>query len=257
MNAVSFELTKFLSRKSTRLLLITSILFPAMVILVSHLNIIKDHVPEGSFVDNVAFGTIAYSQSFFFLPVWIIVFIGQELAGGHASRVVFTKSRNFYFASKLGYCGMVTVVFSVLGMAALIISIQASPFTYLSVGLSYYLSFLTQLVFSTLLFCALLMSLVFILRSPIITFVVYFAWTFIEGLLFSAISSIYEIELKWLPVHLIRMTYLRNGEVQLNNYYNPFAGNIISLIAPLGFAGVIVLISWRYFQKVSLQTLSD
>jgi hypothetical protein len=258
MSVINFEINKILSRRySLVLLLVTIILFPAIVKVISYLNVVKDNVPEGLFTNNVAFGIITYTQTYFFLPVWIIVLVGHELTNGHVNRVIFTKSRNFYFVSKLSFCGIVTILFSFLGTVALVISVKTSPFTSLPVNPFYYLQFLVQLSASTLLFCILLMGLVFIIRSPIKTFVVYFIWTFTEGILFSIFEGIYNIELKWLPLHLVRTLYLKNGEAQLNNYYNPFVDNFELLIAPFGFILLITIITYKLFLKTNLPALSD
>jgi lysylphosphatidylglycerol synthetase-like protein (DUF2156 family) len=258
MSISSFELRKLVLRRfSVGLLIGTIVLFPLIVKVISYLSVIKDNVPEGLFANNVIFGIHAYSQTYIFLPVWIISLVGLELSNGHVNRVVFLKSRKFYFLSKLYFSLIVTLLFTFLGLIALIISIETSPFIDFKVDPILYIQFLIQYFFSTLLFCLILLSLVFIFRSPIKTFIIYFIWTFVEGILYSFFDGIYKIELKWLPLHLVRTLYSINGEVQLQNYYNPFITHLNSLILPFAFIGFILAIVYSLFIKGNLQALSD
>ena len=221
------------------------------------MNVVKDGVPEGLFINNVAFGIIALSQTYFFLPVWIIVMIGGELSSGHVNRVAFAKSRRFYFLSKIFFCGLVTLFFSILGLLSLVIAVKTSPFEQLDLSWIFTLEFLVQLMFATFAYSILLLCLVLLFRSPIITFVAYFAMNFLEAIAFQAFKGIYNTELSWLPLHLIRTLYCLDGEVVLISYYNPFTEDASSLIVPFGFVLVLILISWLRFSKSDLKPLSD
>ncbi|MCZ8020215.1 MAG: hypothetical protein O9302_03290 [Cyclobacteriaceae bacterium] len=258
MSILQFELNKVLSRRFTLILLIaTCILFPSIIKVIAHLNVIKDNVPEGLFVNNISFAIIFYAQSYFFIPVWIIAIVGNELTNGHVNRVTFIKSRDFYFSSKLLFTLSLSLLFAILGVLSLIFSVTTSPFKYLQVEFSYYLVFFIQLLFSCLYFSILLLCITFILKSPIKVFITYFLMTFLEGIIFSIFESIYKIELKWLPFHLVKTIYLRNGDSKLSNYYNPFLEDFNSLVLPTIFVVAITFITYKIFIKSNFATLSD
>lgn len=258
MDVLVIEIHKVLQRRySLGLLILTTLLFPLIVKVVSYLAVIKDGVPEGLFSNNIAFSIIAYTQTYFFLPVWIIMLIGTELSNGHVNRVIFYKSRRFYFLSKIIYCGLVTIYFSLLGILAMVISIKTAPFLSLHVGSSFYIWFFLQLMLSTFFFSVLLLCLVFFIGSPLKTFVIYFMWTFLEGILYSFFDARFSIQLKLLPIHSVRSTFTQNGELQLANYYNPLVENFSVLFVPIAFICAITIYSYLRFSKSNLPALSD
>lgn len=258
MNAFQFELHKVLSKRfSIILLIITAIVFPIVVKVIAHLNVVEDQVPEGLFAENVAFGIIAYTQTYFFLPVWIIIFSGLELSNGHVNRVIFIKSRRFYFLSKVAYCGIITAFFSMVGLVALILALETSSYTYLGIGFEFYLRFFIQLTVANTAFSLLLLCLVFLVRSPFVAFVIYFGWTFVEGIVYSLLKSLYDLEPWWLPLHIIRLFYSRNGEVVLESYYNPLSEDFPLLTAPVIFIVASLFITYKLFLRSDLKPLSD
>jgi hypothetical protein len=257
MGAFQFEISKITTRRfSVILMLATVILFPAMVKVISHLEA-GDGLPEGLFADKVVYSTILFSQTYFFLPVWIIVFVGQELSNGHVNRVVFIKGKKFYFLSKLYFCVLVTAFFSILGLIAIMISLITAPYPGFTVAPSFYFKFILQMVSATFAFSCLLLCVVFVLRSPVVSFVIYFAWTFVETMAFLLFKGVYKIELYGLPFHMAKGFFVRRGEVKLENYYYPFVEDPMALIAPTVFIPVIVYATWRYFSKSDLKPLSD
>lgn len=258
MNIWHFEIYKIVHRKSSlALLLITICFFPALVIVIAYFNVVQDGVTEGLFINNVAFGIIAFAQNYFFLPVWIIVFAGLELSNGHVNRVAFYKSKKYYFLSKICYCILVTLFFSFLGLLTLLVVVKTSSFTNLYLDPIFCLKFFTQLIFATFSYSIVLLCMVLLFQSPIKTFVIYFGWIFIEGIIFLIIKGFYNIELIWLPFHFVRTFFTRNGELALENYYNPFSENIYVLIFPIGFILLLISISLNHFSKSDLKPLSD
>ena len=258
MKLIQLEMGKILGKRfSLLLLIISAILFPILVKIISHLNAVEDNVPEGLYAIHVAFGVIAYSQTYFFLPVWLIIFTGQEFSNGHVNRIVFETSKQFYFKSKIVYCGLITVFFTVIGLLSLVISIAYSPFPDLNINVGFYFQFLFQMAVATFSFSILLLALVFVFQSPTLTFVIYLGCNFIEGIIYTSVKGIYKIEMVWLPFHLVKTFYSRNGESSVDYYHFPFTETPTSLIAPSLFVFFLLLFSYHYFSRNSLKTLSD
>lgn len=255
---VRFEFSKVLKKQFSAILLgSTIILFPIIIKIISHLNIVKDGVPEGLFPQHVAYGVLGYSQLYFFLPVWIIIFIGLELSNGHASRVVFAKSKRFYFLLKLTYCGIISIFFSLLGLISLLIALETSPFQELNVTIFFYLDFLSQMMLLNLTFSIFLLNITFIFRSAMATFTIYLVWSFVEGIIFTALESIYNLKVKWLPLHLIKSLYVRDGDASIDNYFSPLREDFTLLFTPISFVLILTLIVYKYFLKSDLKPLTD
>lgn len=258
MSLVQFEISKILNKRfSLILLVVTIILFPVLIKVISHLSVTEDGVPEGLFAEQVAYGILSISQTPLFLPVWIIIFTGLEMSNGHVNRVVFAKSRKYYFLSKIIYCGIITAGFCFIGLISLIIAVNTSPFQQLTVNQIFYWEFLLQLAFSIFGYSIILLGVTFFFRSPGLAFIIYYGWTFVEGIIFILVRSRYDVEMKWLPFHLIRTLYTSNGVMASENYYNPFIENITSIIAPIGFISFIACVTFYFFSRSNLKPLSD
>jgi hypothetical protein len=258
MELIEFEARKILHRRYSLILLIgTTILFPAILKILSYLNTTEDNTPEGLFAGNLAFSIITYTQTYFFLPLWIIVFVGNELSHGHVNRVAFCKSRHFYFAAKLIYCGMISFFFSLVGLITLLISIKTSPYTHLQLSSMFYADFFAQLFFSSLSFALLLLCLVFFIRSPLKTFIVYFIWSVVEGIIYTVFDKLLDIKMNWLPLHLVRTFYSINGKLDLDNYYHPLMEDLFQVIPAVGFIFILTFFTYRTFIKSNLPMLSD
>ena len=252
------EVTKIFHRRfSIALLIATVVLLPSLVKIGAYMSIVKDKVPEYLFADTVAFGTIMFTQIYFLQPVWIIVLIGQELSNGYVNRVAFARSRKFYFLSKLIYCCIIAAFLSIVSFMAFFVSIETAPFKNFGGEWLLYLKFIPQIVLTTLVFSIFLMCLVFVIGSPLKTFVVYFVWSFVEGILFLLVEAKFDLELKWLPLHLVRTLYVKNGELQLANYYNPFFDNLPSIVLPVGFVCAATYLVYKYFLRKDLPVLSE
>lgn len=257
MNLVQFEVNKIVKKRlSLIVLLITILLFPVLVKGMSVLMV--DEIPEGLFVKNVAYQILSISQSYFFLPIWIIIFAGLEFSNGHVNKVAFIRSRKFYLHSKLVYSGLITILFSTIGLVALIISIKTSPFQQLYIVPGFYFNFFLQIIFTTFCYSILLLSLVFIFRSPIIAFVVYLGWSFVESILYHFIGKIFQIDFFWLPLYLIKSLYSKTGNpLNADDYYNPFIENLEALLMPFGFTMLLILTAYTLFPKSDIKPLSD
>lgn len=257
MRLIKTEVDKILHRKFSRwLLIVTTIVFPVALMIVSDMSIQDEALTEAAFIANLSFAIISYIQSYIFLPVWIIIFIGQELSNGYINRFVFARSKRDYFLSKLLYCASIALYFSVLG----IISFIASAYTasvLSDITIFQYLKLFCQLVLCTFSYAVLLMSLVFIVRSPAIAFIIYLAWNFTEGILFRVAAGIWNIELKWLPLHLVKTLYTINGEATSGNYHNPFDGNPTATAFPITFIMVATMLTYQSFLQTDLKPLSD
>jgi hypothetical protein len=258
MTALGFEWRKITHKRfSLILLLCTVVLFPILIKTIAYWSATKDNVPEGLYAQHVAFAVIAYTQTYLFLPVWIIVFPGLEFLNRHVNRVVFIRSRKYYLHAKLLYCLVITLLFSALGFITLLITLNTSPYPTLNVDAMFYCRFFIQSVLSIFSFSILLLFLVFVFRNPIIAFVVYFAWTFIEGILFTVLQGVYNVEAKWLPLHLVRTMVTRNGELTSNEYYMPLDQGLMVTIYPIAFVVFLISVTYYSFLKSDLPVLSD
>jgi hypothetical protein len=259
MNHLSFELGKIFHRRLSLITFFATIfLFPVLIKAFTHMMVVKTQIPEGLFANNVASVVILFSQSYTFIPVWMLLLAGLEFTSGHVNRVAFMKSRGYYFMSKLAFTAIVTLLFSVLGIIAFMISTETSPFRDFHAPFTFYLQFLAQLFLVSLAYSALLLCLIFWLRSPIIAFVIYFAWNTVESIGFTLFQKLYHTELTWLPFHLINTLYLRNGESGISNdYYNPLAESPTSVVAPLAMVAVILFFTYKIFIRRDLKPLSD
>ncbi len=258
MEVIGFEAQKIIQRRYSLVLLVgTAILFPAILKILSHLSAVEDQLPEGIFVDNVAFSIINYTQTYFFIPLWIIVFVGNELAHGHVNRVVFCRSRRFYFLAKIAYCGIITLFFSCIGLITLLIAIKTSPYASLLIPSFFYQDFFAQLFLSSLSFSLLILCLVFVLRSALKTFIVYFIWSVVEDIAFTVFDKLFHIQLSWLPLHLVRSFYSINGKVDLDSYYHPLREDMLQVVPAIGFILVVTVLSYKAFLKCDLPVLSD
>jgi hypothetical protein len=257
MRLIKIEVDKILHRKFSRwLLIVTTIVLPLALIIISDMSTQDEALTEAEFIANLSFAIISYIQSYIFLPIWIILFIGQELSNGYINRFVFARSRKDYFLSKLLYCVSIASYFSVLG----IISFIASAYTasvLSDITIFQCMKLFCQLALSTLSYAMLLMSLVFIVRSPAIGFIIYLAWNFSEGILFRVAAGIWSIELKWLPLHLVRTLYTINGEATSGNYHNPFDGNPTAITLPITFIMIATMLTYQSFLQTDLKPLSD
>lgn len=258
MNLIQFESGKIFRKRVSQILLIVSvIIFPVFVVIISQLHAVEDNVPEGLYANHVACTVIMYSQTYFFVPIWIIIFTGQEFSNGHVNRIVFETSKRFYFKSKIVYCGLITSYFTIVGFIALVMSMVYAPYLDFHVNTGFYVQFLVQMIVATLGFSILLLTLVFIFQSPFVAFVTYLGWHFVESMIFTAINGIYKIELIWLPLHLIKTFYTRNGEPSLDGYFFPFTETPAALIPPSLLVVFLIFISYNYFVRNSLKPLSD
>ena len=258
MSIFHLEITKILKRKTSLFLLLgTILLFPSIIATISYVGAVRDDVPEGLFPNQVASLILTFSQSYFFLPVWIIVFVGQEFSTGHVNRIVFTCSRDYYYQAKLLYCALITILFSLMSGITYLISITTGPFESLSLDAAVFLGFVLQTALSTFAFTTVLLFFVFLVRSPLVAFVTYFVWGLVESVLYTLFKGLYDIELFWLPLHLVRTFYVKNGEAKIDAYYNPLVESPLTLIAPIVFVVIMVFLGKRVFLHRDLKPLSD
>lgn len=258
MCMLRLELHKFLhSKLSLVLLIFTVIVFPTLLKIMSHLTATTDNVPEGLFPDKLANAILAYSQSYFFIPIWILVLVGIEFSNGHVNKLVFIKSRAYYFQSKLLYVGLVTLLFTVLAALTFTISVKFSPYTFLEINPSYFALFILQFAASTLLLGVILMMLVFTFRSPIRAFLVYLGWTFIEGIVVALVKGLYGIHLKYLPMQIPKSLYQKYENDRSVVYFNAFSTNFVEVGIVLLFSLVAVLLFRSLFLKSELKPLTD
>lgn len=253
------EIQKILGRRiCLSLLIATAVLFPAIIVVGSHMELRDAFKPPEVFLREIAYATISFSQTIVFIPIWIIFFVGSELTGGHAQRVSFLRGRRFYVTCKIAYCVLVGLFFSMIGLISIVLTVLFSPaFSDYELSGGFLLSYFIQATVAAISFSLLLLCFVFVMKSPIITFVFFFIWTFVETASSTIFRNVFEVELKYLPFKFIKLLYLTNGVEKTTNYYNPFEDDIVLIIPTLGFVLVILGMAWFYFPKSNLKPLSD
>ncbi len=257
MNYLTFEIFKISSRKWMIILLLANIvLLPLIVAILVKLEFSSGEISEGNFLENAAYGIISISTIYFFVPLWILIFIGIEFSNGHTNLVVFHKSFKFYFISKIAYCFLVSLFYCILGLFSLLIIHLTAPFK-LEASTVFYMSFITQSFFTFFSISLMLMALVFLVGSPIIAFVSYFVISFTESILFLIGKKIYAFDLFFLPFHISRLLYLKNGEGKSENYYVLFYDYHNQILILPVFLLIILYATYWYFIRRDLKPLSD
>lgn len=254
---IKLELHKFFKSRLPLVLLIgTGILFPILVKVVANLSATTDNVPEGLLAAKVAEAILVYAHSYFFVPVWILILIGIEFSNGHVNKVVFIKSRTFYFDAKLVHCLFVTALFTLLAAISFVISVQFSPYQTLHVEPVSFLLFLLQFFVSTFMLCVILLIVALAVRSPVIGFVVYIGWSIIERVTVTVVQGVYDVHLRYLPMQMSRSLYERL-EGRESEYFNPFHSDITEVIIPVLVCSVLVFLARRIFSGTQLKALTD
>ena len=257
MNIIKLELFKLFKRNSVKFsLLAASVILPALIISLSQLHAIKDKVPEGVFMNDASWATVAYTNFYFALPLFVIVFTSLELTKGHANRVCFIKSKKFYFLSKVAYCFLISLFFSAIGIVTLYITQKTAPYQ-LQVSFIFYSKFFFQLLLTNLCIALFLNSIIFLVKSPIITFVVFFVLSTAEVIIYTLIKGLYSIDLFYLPLHLMKLYFSRGGTGQMDSYYMPFDSFSWTYLLPPVFLVCMLSLAYLRFKKSDLPVLSD
>jgi hypothetical protein len=255
---LQLELQKIIGRRFFLMGLVAiSILFLAAVYMVTQLHVIKDGATEGMYVRDTSWAILSYSSLYLCLPLFVIVFVGQEITGGHMNRVVFQKSRSYYFGAKFLFTFLISMFFTLLGSITLFICVVFSPFGNLNVGPGTYVQFFLQSLISNELIAMLLLSLLIIIRNPVVVFVCYFFGQLIERVLFGLVQAFYKVELVYLPLQLTRSFYSRDVSGRMETYfplseYFHSAQAVALVVIPL-----VLYLSYLVFAKADLKPLSD
>lgn len=258
MSIIQFEIKKIIERKSLLIfLVVTVLLFPVLMAVGTHVSVHSNQISEGLFMEKVPYYIIRFSQSYFFIPVYILIFASQEFSGGHVSRVVFLKSRKFYFASKIAYCCLISFLFSFLGLAALLLSKQFSGFTGLLVSPAFYVEYVVSVFISSFAFSILLLVLVFVLRTPWICFIFFIGWQTVEEIVFRIFYRLYNLKLVWLPFKSIQLLFNKTIEDTDGSYRRLFIEFDYILIIPFAYIILLILALYKYFLVSDLKSLSD
>lgn len=257
MKYLLFEFYKIRNRKWLLIFLgIITILLPIITRILTNLNFTSGHTTEGQYLEHAAYGIISFSTFYLFLPVWILIVIGIEFTNGHYSLVIFHKSHWFYFCSKVSYCLMVSVYFSVLGLISLLIIQKTAPFS-ITTSVSVFIEFFIQAFITFFSLSLFQLLIIFFTRSPIIGFIVYFFISFGERMVYTILIKIYSIDLFYLPFHLLNSFYVRSGDVKMENYYNPFFEFDSSVIIQPFFLLFVLGLTYQWLIKRDVKALSD
>lgn len=238
-------------------LIVTILVFPPLMAVISRMSVLSNEISEGLFMEKTPCYIINFSQSYFFIPVYVLIFCGQEFSGGHVSRVVFLKSRKFFFASKVAYCCLISFLFSFLGLAALLLSQQFSGFTGLAVSIAFYLEYVLSFFISSFAFSILLLALVFVLRTPWISYIAFIAWQTVEAIIFQIFYRLYNLKLIWLPFQSVKLLFNKTIENTDGSYRRLFIEFDYILIFPFAFIIILIFLLYKYFLITDLKSLSD
>lgn len=238
------------------MIITTLIVFPFLSRTLVFLEYSSGNASDGSLMETAVYGIIRLTTSYFFIPIWILVLIGQEFSNGHVNLVVFHKSYWYYFMSKIYFSIIASVIFTVIGVISVALVHQAAPLG-LFIPEFFYITLVCQLFFTFLGTSVVLMCIIFLIRSPVIGFVFYLVLSFTEGIVFLIVKKLYEIDLYLLPLHIPRLLFLRNGEPKFENYYNPFTNfDSIVMLVPI-YLLALLIITYLMFKKINLKPLSD
>lgn len=238
------------------LLGVTTILLPIVTRILANLNFTSGQTAEGQYLDHAAFGIISFSTLYLFLPVWILIVVGMEFTNGHTTLVIFHQSRWFYFCSKIVYCLMISGYFSLLALVSVFI-IQATAPVDIPVYGTFFLEFFIQAFVTFFSHSVFLLAIIFFTRSPILGFVVYFFITFCEQMVYKIMIKIYGIDLFYLPRHLLNSFYVKSGEQETENYYNPFTDFDPTVILLPFMVFFLLYVTWQGFIRRDSKPLSD
>ncbi|MBX2894961.1 MAG: hypothetical protein KF856_03450 [Cyclobacteriaceae bacterium] len=257
MNYVYFEWIKLRSRRWIWALAAVYIIgLPIAIKMITGVSYLKKEIAEGQFMEYAAFGFINFSCLHLVIPLWIILLIGIEFGNGHVNQVVFNASSKHYFISKLVYCFLIALTFSVLGTITMGLVHVTAPFD-ITVPVSFYGVFIFQSLFTFLSVALLFMSIIFLTRNIAVALVTYFLLSFTEGMVFMFVKKIYSIDLFFLPFHVVNVLYVKGGSTATANYYNLFQDfDSRVLWLPVSII-LLVWLTYIDFTKRELKPLSD
>jgi hypothetical protein len=256
MQYFKYEFFKIVNRKiSFVALVLTVIIFPVIIAVISKLEFRENRIDYGIAIESITSAILIYSQVYFCIPVWIIIFTGQELSSGHVNRIIFSKGKTFYFRSKLVYCLIVAFLFSLIGLISLHVTLRVLSISNI-LPMTQVAEIWLQMFLSAFCYSVVLLVLVFLIKSPIVTFVVYSIWTFTEGVLFNVLNRICNVNATWLPLHFVRLLFATNGEAKTANYIRLFETGYIVALVPIVSILFAILLS-AYFKRTDINPLTD
>jgi hypothetical protein len=255
---IKIEISKIFQSKFLRILLFThSFIYPSTSLLFAYLDHRDPLRSDLEIFHQLAANLIAYAQSFFFIPLWIILQVSREFDSGYVSRHVITTSRQDYFKRKITFCLIVSIFFTSLGAVALVSSglfldieneINIFQFTFY---------WTMQQTVSHFVISGALLAMVIWVRSLRLSLAVYIAWGIVEALTFQLFDKLWGIKLFLLPFHALKLVSSKNGEGGVTNYFNPFFDAPSALVVPILYATVILVLTYQSFLIRDLKPLSD
>lgn len=259
MKYLIFEIQKLIRSRWSRILaIITALLYPSLLIATSYLTRAEASTAEGNFISYLAFATLAYAQIYILIPVWILIGTGREFDTGYVQRYILIRARQDYFKSKIAYCIIVASAFSLLGVLTFPIAVYTSAFDSRAVDAGMLTMLFLQMMMAHIIMSLALLGLVFLIRTTIKAFVIYIAWTWIEGTVSLLLDRLTSIPTAWMPLHVIRSIYTHHGSGDIKDYYNPVAdGPYLALLGPFLLVLVLTVLSYRRFRTTGLPALTD
>jgi hypothetical protein len=254
-----WELFKIRKRKSLLTLsVVTVIVFPLLAAGFAYLASIDKNVVEGTFVEDLAGIIIAYMSFFIFLPLWVTLGVGQELKGGHASRVAFARGRKHYFLSKLIYCLVVSVLFTILATVGFLLAIKVPVFGPFTTDWAFTARYAVQVFIVAVLYALLMLCLTLAIRAPTPALVAAYCLPSADGIIHMIVEEVWNIELMWgLPFQVVFSLFRKHALGPEVEYINPLADNPLAIVWPILFVAGITYLSYRWFLNRDLKVMSD
>lgn len=219
-----------------------------------------DNRPLGLFIAVIAAAIINTSTSVLFIPLWITVFVGQEFSSNHVNKAVFLTSRKEYFTSKIIYCCIVSLLFTVVESISIAISLNNDLFQSTITKFSFISWFMPHVFIINILYSLVFLCLTFAFRSPKASLLTAYFLPQLDGILFNIFDMAFNIKLNWFPFKLLYSMYIRNGynPGKSKQYFNPiYEGDFLIFIAPAAFVAGLCFLSYRWFLVRDLKTMSD
>lgn len=256
MNLLKEELFIITRRRKIIYALISTAIFSIILIaLTFYLDSIDDREAKDLPIDKIAHGILGFSYPLIML--WTVLTIGQELSHGYVNRAVVATSRRYYFLSKLGFCTILSVFFTFLGVINFLISFLCSSDTRFVIDNFFLMQFAVQLLLASLLYSLSYMCIVFAIRSPLASAITCYFWPQVEGFVRLVFKSEIGIDLNILPFQLIHSVHMKPSSASNSLYdYVPLNDPLIAVV-PIISVTTFAFFSYRWFLKRDLKPLSD
>jgi hypothetical protein len=259
-NLVKIELMKIMRRRSLLIIfLVTCAVFPLAAKITSHFISIDKGAIEGLFAEQMALLMILFCAFILSLPMWVTFFVGQEFDNGHVNRAVFLTSRKTYFLSKVIYCVLLSLFFTVLAIVSFVISVHVSAFPTLVISPKFVGGLAAQVLLFNILNSLTILCVTFALRRPKLATALVYLVMRMDDFAYHFLNMTTGARLPFLRVFGILYTRSPKdyrGGLSLD-YYNPLLEAPLDVLPSVAFVAAILYLSYRWFLRRNLKPISD